>query len=156
MRYSANTGLYAALVAGGLAGCGKDAPIQSKAVSGLESTVLAEQVAHSAGSKAEELDLSTPGKAVEYGRTFIHGGNLKNLQKVMTQSSYQAFCRELENDKNKEATQTSLKNTQFEILGVEYVNDNEAKVAVEYTLPTGKKEREKENAKKIGDKWFYN
>ena len=67
MHYNPRTALidmYAIGIAAALAGCGKDAPVQTgKAVSGLEMTVLAET--RNDGSKGsvfqkEELDLSTP------------------------------------------------------------------------------------------------
>ena len=144
MRYSPSTGLYALAMSTVLGACDNGAKVPASA---LEQTVAHAQ-------ESSKIDLSTPEKAVAYGRKFIHNGDFQNLKKVMTEESYHAFERELKNDTDLEVTQKLLRNTQFTVISAEYINDTKAKVLVEYTLPDGKKEREKERGKKIGDRWL--
>src|SRR3989344_2460461 len=120
MRYSHSTGLYALAMSTVLGACDNSAKVPSGA--------LEQKVAHA--QESSKIDLSTPEKAVAYGRKFIHNGDFQNLKKVMTEESYHAFERELKNDTDLEVTQKLLRNTQFTVISAEYINDTKAKVLV--------------------------
>src|SRR3989344_9478653 len=85
MRYSSPVGLYGALLVTALGGCGDKTQVQTgRAVSGLENTVLAEtRNAGSNGSvsQKEELDLSTPEKAVT---NFLEAIRLRNKNSYLS------------------------------------------------------------------------
>ena len=77
MRYSPPVGLYGALLAAALGGCGKASPLEEKVVAAQ--TINA--AAKGSVSQKEELDLSTPEKAVT---NFLEAIRLRNKNSYLS------------------------------------------------------------------------
>mgnify|MGYP001592969026 CR=1 FL=1 len=159
MRYVHSAPLYA-VVAAALVGCGKDAPVQDNAVSGLENTVMAEQVANV--SKKEELDLSTPEKAITYLRNYMQDSEfpitkdqfLAGIKSVSTKSFYERNAKSWERHPPTKEGFDRMKQTRWKIDRVTYTGDRKAVVRVLYDFPDGKTEGEQFTLVKDEKRWL--
>ena len=137
MRYSSPVGLYGALLVTALGGCGDKTQVQTgRAVSGLENTVLAEtrtNAEHGNQVKKDELDLSTPEKAVFAYLEAYETGDYESLLATTTDQLNQIYRSDRETSLKEvkhSAETTKLSRKNIENQAVNLVSANEAHMEV--------------------------